>query len=88
MTKANKVTRPGLAPRYPRVIFVAGIPTNLAWNVSRDSKEFEVVRIMPEGQDDVLLFSSRTKERAEAVLREEIEKAFPGLLSQHPDLRI
>lgn len=42
--------------------------------------EWEVVKAMPEGTDDVVLFS---KGAADKALRGEIEKEYPGLLAQH-----
>ncbi len=38
---------------------------------------------MPEGTDDVVVFSSPSKAAADSALRVEIEKEYPGLLAQH-----
>ena len=37
---------------------------------------------MPEGTDDVVVFSSPSKSAAENALRQAIEKEYPGLLAQ------
>lgn len=63
-------------------IGVAGIPTNFVWNFNPENSEFEVVRAMPEGTDDEVLFSSPSKQAAEDALRGMIEKEYPGLLAQ------
>jgi hypothetical protein len=61
---------------------VGAIPTNFSWNFNPDKQEWEIVRGMPEGMDDVVEFSSASKAAAEGALRDLIEKEFPGLLSQ------
>jgi hypothetical protein len=62
---------------------LAFIPTNCSCNFNPDTKEWEVVKAMPEGMDDVVLFSSPSKAAADNALRDEIEKEYPGLLAQH-----
>jgi hypothetical protein len=47
-----------------------------------ENNEFEVVRAMPEGQDDVIEFSSPSRSVAEDGLRKLIERDYPGLLAQ------
>lgn len=80
MTKSNKLTRPWGGTRTS--IGVAGIPTNFVWNLNPENNEFEVVRAMPEGQDDIVEFSSPSKAAAESALRQLIERDYPGLLAQ------
>ena len=83
MTKGNKLTRPFAGPQYRSQIGVGPIPTNFSWNFNPETKEWEVVKIMPEGTDDVVVFSSPSKAAADNALREAIEKEYPGLLAQH-----
>jgi len=83
MTKANKLTRPFAGPQYRSQIGVGPIPTNFSWNFNPDNNEWEVVRAMPEGTDDVVVFSSPSKAAADNALRAAIEKEYPGLLAQH-----
>jgi hypothetical protein len=83
MTKDNKLTRPLAGVWYQQPIYVGSVPTGFTWNVNPENKEFEVVKVMPEGQEDVVVFSSRDKSQAEASLRTVIEKAYPGLLAQN-----
>jgi hypothetical protein len=82
MTKNNKLTRPWGGPQTCSSIGVAGFPTNFVWNFNPENNEWEVVRAMPEGTDDVVLYSSPSKAAAENALREAIEKEYPGLLAQ------
>ncbi len=82
MTKNNKLTRPFAGPHARSSIGVAGIPTNFCWNFNPENNEWEVVKVMPEGTDDVVLYSSPSKPAAENALREQIEKEYPGLLAQ------
>ncbi len=83
MTKANKLTRPFAGPQFRSQIGVGPIPTNFSWNFNPDTNEWEVVRIMPEGTDDVVVSASPSKAAADNALREAIEKEYPGLLAQH-----
>lgn len=83
MTRANRLTRPLAGVWYQQPIYVGSTPTGFTWNVNPDNNEFEVVKVMPEGQEDVVVFSSRDKSRAEASLRALIERAHPGLLAQN-----
>ena len=83
MTRGNKLTRPFAGPQYRSQIAVGSIPTNFSWNFNPDTNEWEVVRAMPEGTDDVVLFRSSSKADADNTLRAEIEKEYPGLLAQH-----
>jgi hypothetical protein len=82
MTKNNRLTRPWAGPEFRSQIAVGAIPTNFSWNFDPDNQEWEIVRGMPEGMDDVVEFSSPSKAAAEDALRNLIEKEFPGLLAQ------
>ncbi len=82
MTKDNKLTRPFAGPQFRSQIAVAGIPTKFSWNFNADTNEWEVVKAMPEGTDDVVEFSSPSKAAAENALRGLVERDYPGLLSQ------
>jgi hypothetical protein len=46
------------------------------------NNEFEVVKMVPEGVDDLVEFSSPCKAAAEDALRAFIERDYPGLLAQ------
>jgi hypothetical protein len=83
MTRANKLTRPFAGLWHQQPIYVGSMPTGFTWNVNRDNNEFEIVKVMPEGQEDVVVFSSADKFHAEASLRTVIEKAYPGLLARN-----
>jgi hypothetical protein len=83
MTRGNKLTRPFAGSQYRSQIAVGPIPTNFSWNFNPDTNEWEVVKAMPEGTDDIVLFSSSSKAAANNALRDEIEKEYPGLLAQH-----
>jgi hypothetical protein len=83
MTKNNKLTRPFAGPQYRAQIAVGPIPTNFSWNFNPDNNEWEIVKGMPEGTDDVVVFSSPSKADAGSAVRDAIEKEFPGLLAQH-----
>ena len=87
MTQANKLTRPFAGPQYRRSIAVGPIPTNFSWNFNPDNNEWEVVRAMPEGTDDVVVFSSASRDAADSALREAIEREKPGLLAQYGGYR-
>jgi hypothetical protein len=82
MTKGNKLTRPWGGPGTRTSICVGPIPTNFSWNLNPDNNEWEIVRAMPEGADDVVEFSSPSKAAAEDALRRLIERDYPGLLAQ------
>ena len=82
MTKDNKLTRPWAGPEFRSQIGVGAIPTNFAWNCNPENNEWEIVKVMPEGMDDEVLFSSPSKAAAESALRDLIEKEYPGLLAQ------
>jgi hypothetical protein len=62
---------------------VGPIPTNFSWNLNPENNEWEVVRIMPEGTDDVVEFSNPSKAAADTALRRLIERDYPGLLAQY-----
>jgi hypothetical protein len=83
MTKNNKLTRPWGGPQTRTSISVNGIPTNFVWNFNPENNEWEVVKAMPEGTDDVVEFSSPSKEAAENALQRLIERDYPGLRAQH-----
>ena len=83
MTKNNKLTRPFGGQQTRSSIGVGPIPTNFSWNFNPDNNEWEIVKVMPEGTDDVVEFTSPSKAAAESALRDLIEKAYPGLLAQH-----
>ena len=82
MTKDNKLTRPWGGPGTRTQISVAGIPTNFSWNVNPENNEWEIVKAMPDGTDDVVEFSSQSKQAAEDALQRLIERDYPGLLAQ------
>jgi hypothetical protein len=83
MTKNNKLTRPWGGPGTRTSIYVGPIPTNFSWNFNPESSEWEVVKTMPEGTDDVVEFPNPSKAAADNALRELIERDYPGLLAQH-----
>lgn len=83
MTKNNKLTRPFAGAQYRFQITVGPIPTNFSWNFNPDNDQWEVVKAMPEGTDDVVEFSSPSKATANVELRKLIERDFPGLLAQY-----
>jgi hypothetical protein len=80
LTKDNKLTRPWGGPGTQTSIAVAGIPTNFSWNFNPENSEWEVVKVMAEGTDDIVEFSSPSKPEAEAALRRLVERDYPGLL--------
>jgi hypothetical protein len=82
MTKDNKLTRPFDGPQSRSQITIGSIPTNFSWNFNPETNEWEIVRVMPEGTDDEVVYSSPSKSTADSVLRELIEKEYPGLLAQ------
>ncbi len=82
MTKNNRLTRPWAGPEYRSQIAVGAIPTNFSWNFNPENSEWEIVKVMPEGTDDEVLYSSPSKPAAENALRTLIEKEYPGLLAQ------
>ena len=82
MTKNNKLTRPSGGPATRSSIAVGGIHTNFSWNFNPANQEWEIVRVMPEGTEDEVAYSSASKADAETALRELIEKHYPGLLGQ------
>jgi hypothetical protein len=83
MTQGNKLTRPFAGAQYRSQIVVGPIPTNFSWNLNPDNNEWEIVKAMPEGTDDVVEFSSPSKEAAKSAARNLIERDYPGLLAQH-----
>jgi hypothetical protein len=83
MTKSNKLTRPFGGPQTRSNIGVVPIPTNFSWNFNPENNEWEVVKVMPEGTEDVVEFSSPSKAAASNALRDLIERDYPGLLAQH-----
>ena len=82
MTKNNKLTRPFAGPQFRSQIAVGGIPTNFSWNFNLDNNEWEIVKAMPEGTEDLVEFSNPSKAAAENALRQLIERDYPGLLPQ------
>jgi hypothetical protein len=82
MTQGGKLTRPFAGPQYRSQVSVGGIPTNFSWNFNPDNNQWEIVRGMPEGTDDVVEFTSPFKESADTALRGLIERDYPGLLAQ------
>jgi hypothetical protein len=87
MTKNNKLTRPWGGPGTQTSIHVGSIPVNFSWNLNPDNNEWEVVKVMPEGTDDVVEFSSPSKSAAKNALQQLIERDFPGLLAQEGGIR-
>ena len=81
MTINNKLTRPWGGPLARTSINANGIATNFVWNFNPQNNEWEIVKAMPEGTDDVVEFSSPLKTAAESALRNLIERDYPGLLS-------
>jgi hypothetical protein len=79
MTRNNKLTRPWGGPGTRTQIVVGGIHTNFTWNFNPENNEWEVVRAMPEGTNDVVEFSSPSKADAERALNGLIDKEYPGL---------
>lgn len=82
MTKNNQLTRPFGGAQTRSTITVGAIPTNFSWNFNPEKNEWEIVKIMPEGTDDVVVYSSPSKAAADSALRGLIEKEYPGLLAQ------
>jgi hypothetical protein len=82
MTKNNKLTRPFAGAQFRTQIGVAGILTHFSWNLNPANNEWEVVKAMPEGTDDIVEFSSPSKPTAEDGLQRLIERDYPGLLAQ------
>lgn len=82
MTRNNKLTRPFAGPQFRTQIGVAGILTHFSWNLDPDNNEWEVVKAMPEGEDDIVEFSTTSKQTAEDALQRLIERDHPGLLAQ------
>jgi hypothetical protein len=85
MTKGNKLTRPFAGAQFRSQIGVGPILTHFSRNFNPDNNEWEIVKGMPEGTDDVVEFSSPSKAAAESALRDLIERDYPGLLAQHGD---
>lgn len=83
MTKNNKLTRPFAGAEYRSQITVGPIPTNFSWNFNPDNQQWEIVKAMPDGTDDVVEFSSTSKAAANGELRNLIERDYPGLLAQY-----
>lgn len=83
MTKNNKLTRPFAGPQFRSQIVVGDIPTNFSWNFNPENNQWEIVKAMPEGTEDVVEFSSPSKEAADAALSKLIERDYPGLLAQY-----
>jgi hypothetical protein len=70
-------------PPYPSNISANGIPTNLVWNVTPEGT-FQIARVLRGGgaeSDHELLFEG-SKEDCQAFLDRQIERDFPGLMSQ------
>jgi hypothetical protein len=87
MTKGNKLTRPFAGAQCRSQMVVGPIPTNFSRNFNPDNNEWEIVKAMPEGTEDVVEFSSPSKAAAENALRNLIERDYPGLLGQHGGFR-
>lgn len=84
MTKNNKLTRQWGGPgTQSGTIHVGSIPTNFCLVLNPENNQWEVVRIMPDGTDDVVEFSSPSKAAAQNALQQLIEKEYPGLIAQH-----
>jgi hypothetical protein len=82
MTKANKLTRPWGGPGTQSQHVENGILTHFSWNQNPDSNEWEIVKVMPEGTDDVVEFSSPSKIAAADALRKLVDRDYPGLAQQ------
>lgn len=70
-------------PPYPSNISANGVPTNLVWNVTPGGK-FQIARVLKGGgaESDHEILCEGSKEQCEAFLHQQIEKDFPGLMSQ------
>ena len=82
MTKGDKLTRPWGGPGTRTQIGVGGILTHFSWNHNPNNNEWEVIKIMSEGVDDVVEVSSPSKSVAEDALHKLIERDYPGLRAQ------
>jgi len=80
-TKNRKLTCPWGGPGTRTSVGVAGIPTNFSWNFNPQNNEWEIVKAMAGGTDDVVEFSSPSKSAAETALRSLIERDYPGLMT-------
>jgi hypothetical protein len=72
------------SPPYPSNISANGIPTNLVWNLT-PSGSFQIARVLKPGgpaENDFELLFEGSKEQCNSFLHQQIEKEFPGLLSQ------
>jgi hypothetical protein len=87
MTKGNKLTRPFAGAQYRSQVNVGGIPTHFNRNFNDENNEWEVVKAMPEGTDDLVEFSSPVRAAAETALGKVIERDYPGLIAQHGGFR-
>jgi hypothetical protein len=86
MTKENKLTRPWAGPQSRSSIAVGGVPTNFSWNFNPENSEWEIVKAMPEGEDDLVMYTSPSRAAAESALRQLIEMEYPGLLAQNDSM--
>jgi hypothetical protein len=82
MTKGSKLTRPWGGPGTQSQHVENGILTHFSWNQNPDNKEWEIVRVMPEGTDDVVEFSSSSRAEAANALRKLVDRDYPGLAQQ------
>jgi hypothetical protein len=87
MTKGNKLTRPFAGAQYRSQVFVGPILTHFSRNLNPDNNEWEIVKGMPDGTDDVLEFSSLSRAATENALGDLIERDYPGLIAQHGGFR-
>jgi hypothetical protein len=71
-------------PPYPSNIAANGIPTNLVWNLTPEGT-FQIARVLVPGgaaENDFELLFEGSKEQCDVFLHQQIEKDFPGLMSQ------
>jgi hypothetical protein len=80
MTKANKLTRPFAGPQFRSQVVAAGILTHFSRNLNPENNEWEIVKGMPEGTDDIVEFSSPSKAASEDALKKLIQRDYPSLV--------
>lgn len=81
MTKGHKLTRPFAGAQFRSQVAAAGILTHFSRNLNPENNEWEIVKGMPDGTDDVVEFSSPSKAAAEDALRKLIDRDYPGLIA-------
>jgi hypothetical protein len=82
MTRGNKLTRPWSGPGTQTQVAMNGILTHFTWNFNSETNQWEIVKVMPEGQDDLVEFSDPSKPTAESELQRLLDRDYPGLRNQ------